>query len=148
ELAGPANELNAKGAFVWNERRASFTLFLKSPQRVAEDGSPADLTLAAPGLDLQFSGRAALLNGFELDGQAGLKGTALALAASWFGAALPPGLNGARFEIAGAVATASKGLAFDNAQFTLDDMRGEGDVALAQGKGRPEITAKVTAQTI
>jgi AsmA protein len=27
-------------------------------------------------------------------------------------------------------------------------MRGEGDVALAQGKGRPQITAKVTAQTI
>jgi AsmA protein len=148
ELAGPADELNAKGAFVWNERRATFTLFLKSPQRVAEDGSPADLTLAAPGLALQFSGRTALSNGFELDGQAEIRGTDLALAASWFGASLPRGLNGARFEIAGAVATASKGLAFDNAQFTLDDMRGDGDVALAQGKGRPLITAKVTAQTI
>jgi AsmA protein len=148
ELAGPADELNAKGAFVWNERRAVFTLFLKSPQRVAEDGSPADLTLQAPGLDFQFSGRAALLNGFELDGQAEIKGTDLGLAASWFGANLPAGVNGARFELAGAVETSGKGLAFTNAQFAFDDMRGEGGVALVQGKDRPTLTAKVAAATI
>ena len=69
-LAGFADEMNAKGAFIWNERRATFTLFLKSPQRVAEDGSPADLTLQAPGFSFQFSGRTALTKGFELDGQA------------------------------------------------------------------------------
>ena len=148
ELAGPADELNAKGAFVWRERRATFTLFLKSPQRVAEDGSPADVTLQAPGLAFQFSGRAALPSGFELDGQAEIKGTDLGLAASWFGAALPAGLNAARFELAGAVETSSKGLSFTSAQFVLDDMRGEGDVAVAQGKARPMITARVTAETI
>lgn len=147
-LAGPADELNAKGAFVWNERRAAFTLFLKSPQRVAEDGSPTDLTLEAPGLAFQFSGRAALARGFELDGQAEIKGTDLWLAASWFGAALPPGLNGARFELAGAVGSSSKGLAFTKAQFVLDDMRGEGDIAMALTKGRPMIEAKVAAETI
>jgi len=147
-LAGPADELNAKGAFVWNERRAAFTLFLKSPQRVAEDGSPIDLTLEAPGLAFQFSGRAALVRGFELDGQAEIKGTDLWLAASWFGAALPPGLNGARFELAGAVGSSSKGLAFTKAQFVLDDMRGEGDIAMALTKGRPMIEAKVAAETI
>jgi AsmA protein len=148
ELAGPPDELTAKGAFVWNERRAPFTLFLKSPQRVAEDGSPADLTLQAPGLAFQFSGRAALIKGFELDGQAEIKGTDLGLAASWFGAELPAGLNAARFELAGAVETSGKGLAFTNAQFTLDDMRGVGDVALALGQGRPMITAKVNAGTL
>ncbi|MGE0241544.1 MAG: AsmA-like C-terminal region-containing protein [Parvibaculaceae bacterium] len=147
-LAGPTDELTAKGAFVWSERRAAFTLFLKSPQRVAEDGSPADMTLQAPGLAFQFSGRAAVSGGFELDGQAEIKGTDLGLAASWFGAALPAGLTGARFELAGAVETASHGLAFTSAQFVLDDMRGEGDIALALGKGRPKITAKVAAPTI
>lgn len=147
-LVGPADELNAKGAFVWNERRAAFTLFLKSPQRVAEDGSPTDLTLEAPGLAFQFSGRAALARGFELDGQSEIKGTDLGLAASWFGAALPLGLTGARFELAGAVETSSKGLAFNNAQFVLDDMRGEGDIAMALGKGRPIIEAAVEAQTL
>lgn len=148
ELAGPADELTAKGAFVWNERRASFTLFLKSPQRVAEDGSPADMTIAAPGLAFQFSGRTALSDGFALDGQAEIKGTDLGLAASWFGAALPAGLNEARFEIAGAVETKASGLAFSHAQFTLDDMRGEGDVGLAQQKGRPKVEAKVDIKTI
>ena len=64
-MAGPADELTAKGAFIWNERRAAFTLFLKSPQRVAEDGSPADVTLQAPGFAFQFSGRAALTKGFN-----------------------------------------------------------------------------------
>jgi AsmA protein len=148
ELAGPADEFTAKGAFVWNERRAAFTVFLKSPQRVAEDGSPTDLTLAAPGLAFQFSGRTALRSGFELDGQAEIKGTDLGLAASWFGAALPSGLNDARFELAGAVETSSKGLSFTNAQFTLDDMRGDGDIAMAHGKGRPVITARVDAQML
>ncbi|WP_119270118.1 AsmA family protein [Taklimakanibacter deserti] len=147
-LAGPADEFNAKGSLVWNERRATFTLFLKSPQRVAEDGSPADLTLEAPGLAFQFSGRAALARGFELDGQSEIKGTDLGLAASWFGAALPSGLTGARFELAGAVETSNKGLAFNNTQFVLDDMRGEGDIAMALGKGRPMIEATVEAQTI
>jgi AsmA protein len=147
-LTGPADELNAKGAFVWNERRASFTLFLKSPQRVAEDGSPADVTLQAPGLDFQFSGRAALIKGFELDGQAGVKGTDLGMAASWFGASLPEGMNGARFELAGAVDSSAQGLLFTNAQFTLDDMRGQGDIGLALGKGRPKLDADVTVQTI
>lgn len=147
-LAGSANELNAKGAFVWNERRASFTLFLKSPQRVAEDGSPADVTLQAPGFDFQFSGRAALIKGFELDGQAGIKGTDLGMAASWFGASLPEGMNGARFELAGAVDSSAQGLLFTNAQFTLDDMRGQGDIGLALGKGRPKLDADVTVQTI
>ena len=147
-MAGPADELTAKGAFIWNERRAAFTLFLKSPQRVAEDGSPADVTLQAPGFAFQFSGRAALTKGFELDGQAEIKATDLGLAASWFGAALPGGLTGARFELAGAVETSSKGLAFTNAQFGLDDMRGQGDIAMALGKGQPTVTAKVEAQTI
>ncbi|MGE3876939.1 MAG: AsmA-like C-terminal region-containing protein, partial [Parvibaculaceae bacterium] len=148
EVAGPADEFNAKGAFVWNERRAAFTLFIKSPQRIAEDGSPTDLTLDAPGLAFQFSGRTALTAGFELDGQAEIKGTDLWLAASWFGAALPPGLNGARFELAGAVESSSKGLAFTKAQFVLDDMRGEGDIAMALAMGRPMIEAKVAAETI
>lgn len=147
-LSGPADELNARGAFVWNERRAGFTLFLKSPQRVAEDGSPADVTLQAPGLDFQFSGRAALIKGFELDGQAGIKGTDLGLAASWFGASLPEGMNGARFELAGAVDSSAQGLLFTNAQFALDDMRGQGDIGLALGKGRPKLDADVTVQTI
>lgn len=147
-LSGPADELTAKGAFVWNDRRAAFTLFLKSPQRVAEDGSPADITLQAPGLSFQFSGRTALIKGFELDGQAEIKGTDLGLAASWFGAELPSGLNGARFELAGAVDSSAQGLLFTNAQFTLDDMRGMGDVGLALGKGRPKLDADVNVQTI
>lgn len=147
-LSGPADELTAKGAFVWNERRASFTLFLKSPQRVAEDGSPTDVTLQAPGLNFQFSGRTALIKGFELDGQAEIKGTDLGMAASWFGAALPEGVNGARFELAGAVDSSAQGLLFTNAQFVLDDMRGQGDVGLALGKGRPKLDADVDVQTI
>lgn len=148
-LAGPADEASAKGAFVWNERRATFTLFLKSPQRVAQDGSPIDVTLQAPGLAFQFSGRAALANGFELDGQAEIKGTDLGLAAAWFGATLPAGLNGARFELAGAVENSGKGLAFSNAQYMLDDMRGDGDIAMALGKsGRPSLDAKVNAETV
>lgn len=147
-LASPAEEMNVKGAFVWNERRATFTLFLKSPQRVAEDGSPADVTLQAPGFAFQFSGRAALVNGFELDGQSEIKGTDLGLAASWFGAALPAGMNGARFELAGAVDSSAQGLLFTNAQFVLDDMRGQGDVGMVHGKGRPKLDADVNVGTI
>lgn len=147
-LASPADEMTAKGAFVWNERRATFTLFLKSPQRVAEDGSPTDVTLQAPGFAFQFSGRTALVNGFELDGQSEIKGTDLGLAASWFGAALPAGMNGARFELAGAVDSSAQGLLFTNAQFALDDMRGQGDVGMIHGKGRPKLDAEVNVGTI
>jgi AsmA protein len=147
-LANPAAEMTAQGAFVWNERRATFTLFLKSPQRVAEDGSPTDVTLQAPGFAFQFSGRTALVNGFELDGQSEINGTDLGLAASWFGADLPAGMNGARFELAGAVESSAQGLRFTNAQFTLDDMRGQGDVGMVHGKDRPKLDAKVNVGTI
>jgi AsmA protein len=57
-------------------------------------------------------------------------------------------LHGARFELAGPIESSSKGLSFSKAQFVLDDMRGEGDIALAQGRERPSVDAKVTAQTI
>lgn len=147
-LAGPADELNARGAFIWNERRATFTLFLKSPQRIAEDGSPGDLTLQAPGLNFQFSGRTAISKGFELDGQSEIKSTDLGLVASWFGATLPMGLNGARFELAGAVDSSAQGLLFTNAQFALDDMHGQGDVGMMRGKGRPRLEADINVGTI
>lgn len=148
ELAGPADAMNARGTFVWNDRRASFTLFLKSPRRVAEDGSPADVTLEAPGLEFQFSGRAAVGKGFELAGQSRIKGTDLSLAASWFDATLPDGMNGARFELAGPVESKAEGLAFTDAQFALDDMHGDGDIALSIGRNGPKLEAKARIGTI
>jgi AsmA protein len=57
-------------------------------------------------------------------------------------------MNVARFELAGAVETSSIGLALTKSQFALDDMSGEGDIALARANGRPVIDAKVTAQTV
>ena len=109
-LAGPADELTAKGVFVWNERRAAFTLFLKSPQRVAEDGSPADRDASGAGTCLSVFRPRRDSPRLRTRRPGRDQGTDLGLAASWFGAALPAGMNGARFELAGAVETSSKGL--------------------------------------
>ena len=133
-----AGGLSLKGGFVWNKRPASFTLYIKSPQRLAESGSAIDLTLQAPSLGLEFSGLASLAGDPGLAGQASMTSDDLDLLAEWFGATLPASFANAKIALAGAFTAQRRGIVFRDSQFTFNGMKGQGDVGFALRDGRPQ----------
>ena len=70
---------------MWNKQPVSFTLFLKSPRRLAKDGSPIDLNFSSPSLTLALSGRLATAATFNLSGQATVKSGDVRQLAQWLG---------------------------------------------------------------
>jgi AsmA protein len=130
--------LSLKGSFVWNKRPASFTLYVKSPQRLGASGSPIDLTLQAPSLGFEFSGLASIARDVGLAGQANMTSDNLELLAGWFGAALPATFAEAKLNLTGAVTAGANGIVFRQSQFTFNDMKGQGDIGLALRNGRPQ----------
>jgi AsmA protein len=131
--------LSLKGSFVWNKRPANFTLYIKSPQRLAESGSAIDLTLSAPSLNFEFSGLAAVARDAGLAGQASVRSDNLDLLAGWFGAALPAAFAEAKIDLAGAFAANAAGIVFRESHFTFNGMKGQGDIGLALRGGRPQV---------
>src|SRR5262245_54657238 len=107
-LSGPDGEFTAKGGVVLNKQPVSFTLFLKSPRRIAEDGSPIDLNFSSPSLMLALSGRLAVAKAFDITGQVTARSDDLRLLAPWFGSKLS-GTRGLRnFEIGGKLEATEK----------------------------------------
>lgn len=130
--------LSLKGSFVWNKRPSNFTLYIKSPQRLAASGSAIDLTLQAPSLGFEFSGLASIANDVGLAGQASITSDNLDLLAGWFGATLPASFSNARIALGGAFTARRTGIVFRDSHFTFNDMKGQGDVGLALRDGRPQ----------
>jgi uncharacterized protein involved in outer membrane biogenesis len=130
--------LSLKGSFVWNKRPASFTLYVKSPQRLGASGSAVDLTLQAPSLGFEYSGLVSIARDAGLAGQASVKTDNLDLLAEWFGASLPASFANARLTLSGAFSTRASGIIFRESQFTFNGMQGQGDIGLALRDGRPQ----------
>lgn len=130
--------LSLKGSFVWNKRPSNFTLYIKSPQRLAASGSAIDLTLQAPSLGFEFSGLASIANDAGLAGQASVSSDNLELLAEWFDAMLPASFSNAKITLDGAFTARRTGIVFRDSHFIFNDMKGQGDVGLALRDGRPQ----------
>src|SRR5205085_1346368 len=138
---GTDGEFNAKGSLVWNKEPVSFTFYVKSPRRFAQDGSPIDLNLTSPALTLAFSGRMAIDTGFNLSGQATAKSTDVRLLADWLGHPLTQGRGLQNLELAGNLEASEKRIAFREARLSLDGMRGQGELSLTHPDGKLRLDA-------
>ncbi|MFL5258330.1 MAG: AsmA-like C-terminal region-containing protein [Hyphomicrobiales bacterium] len=136
-------ELTAKGGLVWRKQPVDFSLFLKSPQRLAQDGSPIDLNLTAPSMTFALSGRASATPGFDLSGRATLKADDLRQLVSWLGNKVSGSKGLGKFEISGAFDATPKALSFRDARLSLDGMNGQGNAVFSRPGGRPRVEASL-----
>jgi AsmA protein len=139
----PNDELTSKGGLVWRKQPVDFNLFLKSPQRLAQDGSPVDLNLTAPSMTFALSGRASATPSFDLSGQATLKTGDLRQLLSWIGNKVSGSRGLGKFEISGAFEATPRAIAFRDARLSLDGMNGQGNATFSRPGGRPRVEASL-----
>jgi uncharacterized protein involved in outer membrane biogenesis len=146
--AGPDNELTAKGNVVWNLQPVKFELFLKSPRRATQEGSPIDLNIVSPSLTAGISGMVMTARGLDLSGQATAQSPDLTNLARWFGTRLSIERGLKDFQISGALEASSKAISFTKSQFSVDAIHGQGDLAFIKQNERVRIDGQIGVDQI
>ncbi|MGE0212107.1 MAG: AsmA family protein [Parvibaculaceae bacterium] len=142
-VATPGKPLDVKGFLTWKQRRIEVTVYIRAPERLSTDGSPADITIEAPELVAAFSGRAALKNGLSLAGQIEAKSPSLTELAAWSGIDFE-GVEGFKdMTLTAALDLSGRKLQAKDARIGLDGMQGEGDFSLMLGEPKPKVGVKL-----
>ncbi|HEY7749613.1 MAG TPA: AsmA family protein [Aestuariivirgaceae bacterium] len=144
-IEGP---LDIKGSADWRSDRVSFSLFLRSPQLLAEKGSPLDLNVSGTWLNFAFSGRGALKEQIELAGtvQAGARSVRQLM--RWAGLTIGDGKGLRDFHTIGAVSLKGNVLSIEKAEFGLDGMKAQGEAALRFAGVKPRLDAKLDIEQL
>jgi AsmA protein len=131
----------------WNDLRLTVTAFVRSPERLASEGSPVDLTVTGPLLNASFSGLATLKEGLELAGKA----EAWTMSLSDLAALAGMPLGSRAFEevsLAGSLDLAGRRLSLKEARLKLDQTNAQGALTIDLAGPRPRITAKLGVDRI
>lgn len=134
-------ELDVEGTASLNKQFARIEAQVKSVKRLGEDGSPLDLTITAPALTVNFTGRLATHDGLNLAGAIDATAPDLRHLAKWLGSDVTGNAGLKNFSLAGALD--SKGAVFNltKASVALDGMVAAGDMTLDLTKKTPNVSA-------
>jgi AsmA protein len=141
---GDDGELDVEGTASLNKQLARIEAQVKSLKRLGEDGSPLDLTITAPALTVNFTGRLATHDGLNLAGAIDATTPDLRLLAKWLGSDVTGNAGLKNFSLAGALD--SKGAVFNlsKASVALDGMVANGDMTLDLTKKIPNVSAALS----
>ena len=133
------------GQLDWNGQTVKLSAQGKALGKVlAGEGSPLALTVAAQPINLSFTGELAHTTPLALDGTVKLAVPSLRTLAAWAGSPLQTSGTGfGPLSIEGKLAMAGNRITFSNAALAIDDMKGNGEVAVETGGARPAIAAKL-----
>ena len=140
--------LQTKGSLVWNRERIKLNLFVKSPTRLGQDGSPMDMALNGRLIDFIFNGRGLLKNGLSLAGNIEMKTNSLRELASWTGNPLEPGKGLQDLSVKGALDLEEKSIKLSKARLSLDGMNAQGNIRVSLAGARPMVSANLGADRI
>jgi AsmA protein len=135
--------IDIKGSGDWRQDRVSFSLFLKSPQLFAGEGTPIDLNVSGSWLNFAFSGQAAVSKNFRLAGTVEGGTRSLRGLMRWAGLKIGEGKGLGVLQAKGALSLKGQVLSLSKAQFILDGMRAQGDVAVRFAEDKPKLTARL-----
>lgn len=135
--------IDIKGSGDWQQDRVSFSLFLKSPQLLAGEGTPIDLNVSGSWLNFAFSGQAAVSKNLQLAGTVEGGTRSLRGLMRWAGLKIGEGKGLGVLQAKGALSLRGQVLSLSKAQFTLDGMRAQGDVAVRFAEDKPKLTARL-----
>lgn len=137
-------EFTLDGTAMLNGAFAKVKAYLKAPNRIPADGSPADLGLDAPALKASFSGRLAAASSLGLAGPISLSGKDLRGALSWAGVALGGSQAFKAFTVSGGLDSEGGASIVNNAEMSLDGITAKGRVGLDLAPATPVILADLT----
>jgi AsmA protein len=141
---GEDGELEVRGTAALNNQFTDIEAQVKSLRRVDEDGSPFDLTITAPALTVNFTGRLATREGLNLAGAIDATSPDLRQLSKWLGSEIAGNTGLRNFSLAGALD--SKGPVFNLAKVSvaLDGMVANGDMALDLDRKTPSVSATLS----
>ena len=135
--------IDIKGSGDWRQDRVSFSLFLKSPQLFTGEGTPIDLNVSGSWLNFAFSGQASASKDFQLAGTVEGGTRSLRGLIRWAGLKIGDGKGLGGLQAKGALSLKGQVLSLSKAQFLLDGMRAQGDVAVKFTEDKPKLTARL-----
>jgi AsmA protein len=135
--------IDIKGSGDWRQDRVSFSLFLKSPQLFTGEGTPIDLNVSGSWLNFAFSGQASASKDFQLAGTVEGGTRSLRGLMRWAGLKIGNGKGLGVLQAKGALSLKGQVLSLSKAQFILDGMRAQGDVAVRFAEDKPKLTARL-----
>jgi len=140
ELDALENPLDAKGGLVWQKERVNFDGQLASPKNVLL-GHASDLTLDITGkpLSAKFDGSVAAGDGFTANGNLALRTPEIDGLLNWISPGSSGPLGGAA-TIETTLATGQNQTEFKKIKFALRGASGDGNITLATGGARPNVT--------
>lgn len=141
---GDDAELGILGTAALNRQLAHIEAHVKSMRRVGQDGSPLDLTITAPALTVNFTGRLSTTEKLNLAGAIDATSPDLRQLAKWLGSEIKGSSGLKNFSLAGALD--SKGVVFNltKASIALDGMVANGDMTLDLTKKTPRVSATLS----
>jgi len=135
--------MHVEGAVRYNDREVNLTADIVRPGAASRgEVTPLQFTLQSELVEATFDGRTIAASG-ELAGQLRASGPSLREFAAWHGSPLPGDTGLAAFAIASQVAIGEGVLAFQNAAFSLDRVRGRGDFTLSELREKPYVQGRV-----
>lgn len=137
-------ELDVEGTASLNKQFARIEAQVKSLKRLGEDGSPLDLTITAPALTVNFTGRLATHDGLNLAGAIDATAPDLRHLAKWLGSDVTGNAGLKNFSLAGALDSTGAVFNLAKASVALDGMVATGDLTLDLSKKTPNVSATLS----
>ncbi len=145
---GDETELDVLGTAMLNGQLAYIEAQVKSMRRMGQDGSPLDLTISAPALAVNFTGRLATAEKLNLAGAVDATSPDLRLLAKWLGSEIKGNAGLKNFSLAGALDSNGVVFSLAKASIALDGMVANGDVALDLMNKKPRVSATLATDLL
>ena len=142
-IDGYDKPVNVAGDFVYRGETVEGDFEL-SALRAIVTGRPTPMRaeLQSALMSANFEGEASPQSA-RVSGLVQASGPSLRRVAAWIGAPLQGGYGFAGFSISGHIEAEADSIAFSNAGFTLDDLRGRGDFEVSERAGKPYLSGRM-----
>jgi AsmA protein len=141
-------ELSISGTASVNSEASRIDAHIKSLQRVAADGSPADISVKSAAMSLDFSGRLGTRVGPNLAGSLVVGAPDLRSLAKWLGTEIGGHAGLKDFMLSGALDSSGEALKLAKASVTLDGMTAKGDLFLDYSHETPRLSASLATDLL
>ena len=138
---GEDGGLAVQGTAALNKQSATIEAEVNSLQRVSEDGSPFNLTIRAPALTVNFTGRLSTRDGIGLAGAIDATAPDLRQLSKWLGSEIGGNAGLKNFSLAGALDSKNAAFNLTKASVALDGMVANGDLAVDLTRKMPRVIA-------
>lgn len=145
-IGGP---IAINGSLVWKKERVKLSVKAPDPMKFTSGGtSQLQFTLAAKPLSIGYAGAVSLKSGFALNGGINAKSSSLRALANWVGQPFAPGNGLGPFAIKSKIKYSAGKLNLNGATLSLDDMNGQGSVAVSLKSKSPSVSARLGVDQI